>query len=176
MKCERCGGATTLKRGVYQYVESGLDNVYLKNVEMRVCESCKAVTPRIGRINELHAVIGRAIALKSGHLSGAEARYLRKHLGLKGREWASLLHVDVATLSRWEGQQQDIGSQSDLLMRALYFMALAERQGRQLPDRIMERIMAIAQREEDELAVVINPENPPSYLYRPQSEMMAATF
>lgn len=175
MKCERCGGKTIIKRGDYRYVESGLDNVYLKNIELRDCESCNAVTPRINRINELHALIGRAIALKTGPLSGAEARYLRKHLGLKGREWASLLHIDVATLSRWEGEQQEIGSQSDLLMRAFYFIVLAERQGKQLPERIMERIAAIAQREEDELAVIINSENPPSYLYRPQSEMVAAS-
>ncbi len=175
MKCGRCGGKTIIKRGDYKYVESGLDNVYLKNIELRVCESCNAVTPRISRINELHAIIGRAIALKTEPLSGAEARYLRKHLGLRGREWASLLHVDVATLSRWEGEQQEIGSQSDLLMRAFYFIVLAERQGKPLPERIMERIAAIAQREEDELAVIINPENPPSYLYRPQSEMVAAS-
>ncbi|MCI0389759.1 MAG: type II toxin-antitoxin system MqsA family antitoxin [Acidobacteria bacterium] len=176
MKCGRCRGETRLKRGVYQYTESGLDNVYLQNVELRVCEACGAVTPRINRIKELHAHIGRAIALKTGSLSGAEARYLRKHLGLKGREWAELLHVNVATLSRWEGEEQDIGSQSDLLIRALYFLMLAERQGVQLPERIMERIRAIAQRKEEELAVIIDPSSTPSYSYRPQSQMMAATY
>jgi len=175
MKCGRCKGETTIKRGVYQYVESGLDNVYLVNVELRVCKNCGAVTPRIARINDLHAAIGSAIALKAERLSGSEARFLRKHLGLKGREWAEMLHIDVATLSRWEGEQQVIGEQSDLLMRALYFIVLAERQGQQLPERISERIRAIAQSGEEDLAVLIDPANPPAYSYRPQSQMMAAT-
>jgi putative zinc finger/helix-turn-helix YgiT family protein len=175
MKCERCKGETTIKSGVYQYAESGLDNVYLVNVELRVCKDCGAVTPRIARINDLHAAIGRAIALKGERLSGSEARFLRKHLGLKGREWAEMLHIDVATLSRWEGEQQAIGEQSDLLMRAIYFIALVERQGQQLPERITERIRAITQGGEEALAVLIDPANPPAYSYRPQSQMTAAT-
>lgn len=171
MKCERCKGPTSVKRGTYRYTESGLDNVYLKNVEIRVCEACGTVTPRIARINELHAVIGRAIALKGEPLSGAEARFLRKHLGLKGKEWAELLRVDVTTLSRWEGEEQKIGAQSDLLIRLLYFLVLAERQGRQIPDRMTEKIEAIARGEEEPLAVLIDPSNRPSYRYRRQSEL-----
>jgi putative transcriptional regulator len=172
MKCEQCGGETTLKRGVYQYVESGLDNVYLNNIELRVCESCGAVAPRIPRINELHAVIGRAIALEGEPLSGAEARYLRKHLGLKGKEWAELLRVDVTTLSRWEAGEQKIGPQSDILLRLLYFSVLAER-GVKAPERLTERIAAIAERRDDELAVIIDPAKRQSYRYSRQSEVPA---
>lgn len=175
MKCGRCNGETRIKRGVYQYAESGLDNVYLVNIELRVCKDCGAVTPRIARMNELHAAIGCAIALKGDRLSGSEARFLRKHLGLKGREWAEMLHIDVATLSRWEGAQQVIGEQSDLLMRAFYFIVLAERQGQHLPERITERIRAITQGGEEDLAVLIDPANLPAYSYRPQSQMIAAT-
>jgi DNA-binding transcriptional regulator YiaG len=148
--------------------------VYLENVEMRVCGDCGAAAPRIARINDLHAAIGRAVALKGERLSGCEARFLRKHLGLKGKEWAEMLRIDVATLSRWEGEQQSIGEQSDLLIRALYFIVLAERRGRRLPERITERIRGIAQAGDRDLAVVIDPSNPPAYSYRPQSKMAAA--
>jgi putative transcriptional regulator len=175
MKCEQCGGKTEIKKGAYHYVESGLDNVYLVNIDRRVCESCGAVTPRIPRITELHAVIGRAVALKGEPLSGADARYLRKHLGLKGKEWAELLHVDVTTLSRWEGEEQKIGPQSDILLRLLYFSILAERQGQELPERLIERIAAIAERKDDELAVIIDPAKRPSYRYSRQSEVEACT-
>jgi YgiT-type zinc finger domain-containing protein len=174
MKCEQCGGKTEIKRGIYQYVESGLDNVYLVNVDRRVCESCGAVAPRIPHINELHAVIGRAIALKGEPLSGSEARYLRKHLGLKGKEWAELLRVDVTTLSRWEGEEQKIGPQSDLLLRLLYFSVLAER-GAELPERLTERIAAIAEPRDDELAVIIDPAKRQSYRYSRRSEVKACT-
>ncbi|HEY6403460.1 MAG TPA: hypothetical protein VI479_18700 [Blastocatellia bacterium] len=174
MKCERCGAHTELKRGVYHYVESGLDNVYLVNVDIRCCESCSSVTPRIPRINELHAVIGRAIALKGELLSGAEARYLRKHLGLKGKEWAELLHVDVATLSRWEGEERTIGPQSDILIRLLYFNILVER-GASLPERLIESIAAIAERRDNELAVLIDPAKRQTYSYSRQSDVQTCT-
>lgn len=172
MECEKCRAQTVLKKGVYHYVESGLDNVYLVNVDIRRCDACGCVTPRIPRINELHAVIGRAIALKGELLSGAEARYLRKHLGMKGKEWAEILHVDVATLSRWEGEERPIGSQSDMLMRLLYFNILVER-GTSLPERLIERIAAIAQSRHSELAVLIDPAKRQAYSYKPQSEVEA---
>jgi hypothetical protein len=59
-------------------------------------------------------------------------------------------------------------------MQAFYFIVLAERQGRQIPERITERIRAIAQGGEEDLAVLIDPANTPAYSYRPQSQMTAA--
>jgi putative transcriptional regulator len=174
MKCEECGGQTALKRGIYHYVKSGLDNVYLVNVEIRRCESCGCETPRIPRINELHSVIGSAIALKGESLSGAEARYLRKHLGLKGKEWAELLHVDVSTLSRWEGGEHTIGPQSDMLMRLFYFTILAQR-GASLPERLIEKITAIAESRRHELAVLIDPAKRGAYRYETISQVEALT-
>src|SRR5579883_1114521 len=120
MLCEVCGAPTEIKKGqTYHYKESGLDNIYLEDIEVRVCtsEECKTATPRIPRILELHRVIGQAVALKDSPLSGAEARFLRKHLGYQGREWAKLLHVDESTLSKWETQNREIGPQSDALIR-----------------------------------------------------------
>ncbi|HMX28257.1 MAG TPA: YgiT-type zinc finger protein, partial [Blastocatellia bacterium] len=122
MKCEMCKAETVIKREQrYHYTECGLDNVYLENIDVRVCEACGEVAPRIPRINDLHATIGQAIALQSQPLSGKEARFLRQHLGLKAKEWAAYLHIDTATLSRWENGGQTIGPQAHSLMRLMYF-------------------------------------------------------
>lgn len=174
MKCDICGGTTRIQRGQrYHYVESGLTNVYLENIELRICDSCKAVSPRIPRINELHATIGRAIALQQVPLAGKEVRFLRQHLGLKAREWAALLRLDAATLSRWENSEQQIGAQSDALLRCTYFLKLAEA-GEKIPDRVVEQLASIVELRTDALAMLVNMNNPSVFSWRIASELLAA--
>src|SRR5262249_19923862 len=173
MRCEKCGGETVIERGIYHYTESGLDNVYLSNLEMRVCKSCGSVTPRIYRMNELHATIGRAVALKDSPLTGAEVRYLRKHLGMKSKEWAALLHADVSTVSRWESGEQKIGPQSDALIRAIYFLTLAEKQGRPVPKSVTDKIAAVVAQAHENKVVLVNSATAVSYVYCSPSEIAA---
>lgn len=174
MKCDQCKGETSIERRRHHYTESGLDNVYLENIEVRVCPACGLFSPRIPRINELHAAIGQAIALQNVPLSGKEARFLRKHLGLKAKEWARYLRVDTSTLSRWESGEQTIGMQSEALMRLLYFHLLAEKEGRPLPERAAEQIAAVVWGRTDAPAVLIHPQMPVRYSYRTQAELAAA--
>ncbi len=87
MKCELCKGETTIERNQrYHYTECGLDNVYLENIDLRVCQACGERSPIIPRIIELHATIGQAVALQNQPLSNKEARFLRQHLELKHGE------------------------------------------------------------------------------------------
>ena len=172
MKCELCGGKTKILKGqTWHYTESGLDDVYMYNVEVRTCLSCDAKSPRLPRINDLHATIGRAVALQKTSLSGSEARFLRKHLGLQAKEWAVLLRLPAETLSRWENDKQVIGAQSDSLLRALYFLKLAE-QGHKIPDRTVEEMAAIVA-DSETLNVLINVDNPNVYSYRSVEQMAA---
>ena len=172
MKCELCGGKTKMLKGqTWHYTESGLDDVYLYNVEVRACVSCDAKSPRLPRISDLHATIGRAVALQKTSLSGSEARFLRKHLGLQAKEWAVLLRLPPETLSRWENDKQVIGAQSDSLLRALYFLKLAE-QGHKIPDRAVEELAAIVA-DSETLNVLINVDNPNVYSYRSVEQMAA---
>ena len=56
MKCDRCGGHTEILKGqTWHYVEFGLDNVYLRNLEIRRCTACDAKALRLPCINDLHA-------------------------------------------------------------------------------------------------------------------------
>lgn len=173
MNCERCGGTTKILKGqTWQYTESGLDNVYLRNVDVCACSACDAKSPRLPRINDLHAAIGRAIALQKIPLSGNEARYLRKHLGLQAKEWAVLLRIPPETLSRWENGKQVIGPQSDSLIRAFYFLKLAET-GQPIPDHAVEEMAAIVAGSSETLSVLINVDNPNVYSYQ-SAELLAA--
>jgi putative zinc finger/helix-turn-helix YgiT family protein len=167
IKCSVCGSATKVLRGQrYHYKECGLDNVYLDNIEVRVCEKCKTVTPRIPRILEMHSTIARAIALQPYPLSGADIRFLRKHLGLKAKEWAALLRTNHTTLSRWENDDQKLGPQSDSLVRLLYFRMLEEKEGRMFAEPVAGKIAATKSKRGKLSKVFVNVNNPAVYSYQ----------
>ncbi len=174
MKCDLCGGNTTLKTGQkYHYTESGLHNVFLENVEVFVCESCGSQIPCFRRIKDLHDAIGRAIALQPAPLTGSSLRFLRKHLGLKARAWAPFLRIDTSTLSRWENGEQQIGPQSDILIRLIYFRLLEERNGQRIPEALTQRIAAIPFEREREPIVIVSMDNPFIYSYHCEIEAIA---
>ncbi len=76
MNCDFCKSETAIERNQrYHYTECGLDNVYLENVDVRICSSCGERSPIIPRIIELHATIGQAIALQNVPLAGKESRF-----------------------------------------------------------------------------------------------------
>jgi putative zinc finger/helix-turn-helix YgiT family protein len=175
MKCEHCQSETIIRRQRYHYTECGLDNVYLEDIEVRVCPACGIESPRIPRITRLHDAIALAIVMHKAPLSGKAARYLRKHLGLKAREWAEYLRVDAATLSRWENDQQPIGSQADALMRLLHCYLYSKKHGHPVLDAIVEAIRTIdTSRQTDIPAVLVNPKYPDRYSYHPVSELACA--
>jgi DNA-binding transcriptional regulator YiaG len=124
-------------------VESGLDNVYLDGIDLLACDSCGDESPIIPRILEVHAAIGRAVALQQAPLRGDDVRFLRKRLGLRARVWAGILKVSVETLSRWENGEQKIGPQSDALFRLMYVRICEEREGRLFPGEVVEQIASI---------------------------------
>lgn len=132
MKCFDCGNEEVLAKPnqTYHYTECGLENVYLEGVELLVCEQCGAVSPIIPKIEELHSRIAQTIINNPGMLSGSEVKFLRKQLGVKARDWALYIRIDPSTLSRWENENQQIGPQSDMLVRMLYQRLKA---GEQIP-------------------------------------------
>lgn len=148
MKCENCNAPATVRYGArYQYKECGLDRVYLDNIKVIECGECGAESPRIPRLIELHKTLGKAIALQPAPLTGIDVRLLRKQLGIKARDWAAMIGVDPATLSRWENGEQQIGTQSDLLVRFLYVRLREEREGQPLAGVQAEQITKAARAE-----------------------------
>jgi putative transcriptional regulator len=165
MKCDNCqGNIVTKTQHSYHYLECGLDNVYLKNVNVRTCESCGEKTLRVARILELHETIARGVALQPCPLRGPDVRFLRKQLGYSAKEWATFLRIDISTLSRWENGQQEIGPQSDSLIRFLYFRLLDESKGEITNDSVVAASAAV--RAACFLRLCVNMNNPGLYSYQ----------
>ncbi|HYA40878.1 MAG TPA: type II TA system antitoxin MqsA family protein [Syntrophobacteraceae bacterium] len=122
-KCPFCGNLNvqTKSRQSYHFKESGLDNVYLKNVETYHCPDCHANMVSIPHSAQLLSCLGEAIVFSPGLLTGPEIRFLRKNLRIKINDFAKLLRVSRVTVSRWENGQ-DITKPIDLLIRTIYLL------------------------------------------------------
>jgi len=118
-ECSDCRKEARVERGTYRFRESGLDNVVLKGIEMIRCSACGNEDPIIPNLDGLLRVLAVAIVTSRLPLSGAEVRYLRKYLEMSGEQFARILHTDKSTLSKWETGAVNIGSKSDLLIRAV---------------------------------------------------------
>ena len=77
-KCYDCGGIVDVERARYQYQESGLDNIYLEDVEINYCPACKTTTAPIYAILELTRAIASALDAKGDGASDAERKFLDK--------------------------------------------------------------------------------------------------
>jgi putative zinc finger/helix-turn-helix YgiT family protein len=117
--CSDCGSEALIQRGTYRFRESGLDNVVLKGIEIVKCPACGNEEPIIPNLDGLLRIIAVAIVTNRLPLAGAEVRYLRKYLEMSGEQFARILHTDKSTLSKWETGAVNIGSKSDLLIRAV---------------------------------------------------------
>ncbi len=119
MRCHACGAEMTCRLGEHHYTESGLDSVFLADVELWEC-LCGEKAVGIPALPELHRVIGEALARKPALLTGPEIRFLRKNLGLASKDFADLLGVDKATVSRWENGKQVPDRPTDRFIRLVY--------------------------------------------------------
>lgn len=119
MQCGNCSKAAKIVHGNYHFKESGLDKVILCGIELIQCDHCGDEDPVIPAMNELFRTIALAIVTKPYRLAGEEVRFLRKYLALTGDKFSRLLHIDKTTLSKWENNEDPVGTQSDLTIRML---------------------------------------------------------
>jgi putative zinc finger/helix-turn-helix YgiT family protein len=101
----------------YQYKLSGLPNVFLKGVLQGTCPQCGAVSVSIPRPQQLSRVIRDVLIKKSGMLTGAEIRYLRKSIGFDQQQMADMLKVSRETISRMESDSVEPSDKMDLTIR-----------------------------------------------------------
>lgn len=122
-KCPVCASEDTkIGVGTHHFLESGLDNVSLLNVEKLVCNQCAEEIVFIPNSTQLMQCIAEEIIASPVHLKGTEIRFLRKNLHLKITEFAGLLGVDRVTVSRWENGHEIPKSPMDRLIRLVYGM------------------------------------------------------
>lgn len=162
--CDLCGGQTeVLSNQIYHYKESGLDNVYLENIEVRECKQCKEKSAIIPRIMQVHKLMALAITLSDTPLNGKEVRFIRTELGYKIKDWAKLLKVSDATVVCWEKSSQAIGAQSDALIRLCFIQTIQERNSQLFKESVIKRIASI--KEGQKPNIFINATEPSTYRY-----------
>jgi DNA-binding transcriptional regulator YiaG len=125
----------------YRYDLSGLSNVYLAGIVVRICPRCNAEVPVIPRIAELHREIARALVRKPAPLDGEEIRFLRKQAGFPAQKFATLLGVTPEHLSRVEnGHITSLGTSTDRLARAIATLASDETTAKEMLLKIADEL------------------------------------
>jgi putative zinc finger/helix-turn-helix YgiT family protein len=119
MVCDCCGAECSVVRGDYRFVESGLNNVWLQDIEIVRCEKCNNEDPIIPAVGSLLKVVLLAIAEKPARLEGREIRFLRRQAGFTQQQLSGMLGVDKSTISKWENGEDPIGPTSDRLLRTI---------------------------------------------------------
>lgn len=119
IKCPNCGREQETFVGEYQYLESGLNNVIIEGIEIFRCP-CGEHSALIPHIVELHKTIAKCLIEQTRPLNGKEIRFLRKNMGMKAMNFARLLGVDNATVSRWENDKEKHSDIVDRFIRLIY--------------------------------------------------------
>lgn len=160
MKCEYCNKEMKIiTENNYKYEESGLNNIYLESIELYNCLDCGIKLPIMEKILSLHKAIARAIVLEPVPLNGADIRFLRSERGLKSKDLAKLLRVDVATVSRWETDAQELRPQSDALIRTTYTLIYQEQEGSLFPELVTEKFACVKSERGKDFSITVNQNN-----------------
>ena len=105
---------------MYQYKESGLDNVYLEN-GYTVHQTPYGEGVSIKNTEGLHKAIGRWLVSVPKPLNGAELRFFRIEMEQTQKHLAGVIGATEQTLRLWEKHRaKAIPGPADRLIRALY--------------------------------------------------------
>ncbi|MCC6751865.1 MAG: helix-turn-helix domain-containing protein [Deltaproteobacteria bacterium] len=138
MKCPECGGTVSEKIGTHAYLGDELPNVELIGVKLRTCEDCGATSVVIPKLARLHRLLAATIAKSAHQLAPGEIRFLRKHLGWSGQDFARHFGVTPETVSRWENGAKPMGPTAERLLR-LSALVVDPVEEYPLPDELGER-------------------------------------
>lgn len=127
MKCYECGRAELRSEvGVHEYVMAGLPYpVVLVGVPIERCPECGEEVVTIPDPEELHRLLALNIVEADRPILAEEVRFLRKWLSKSAEDMATLMGVDLKTLSRWENGKQKMGKVAERLLRLLLHQKLA---------------------------------------------------
>jgi DNA-binding transcriptional regulator YiaG len=104
----------------YQYLDCGLDNVWLEN-GYEFHETAYGQGVSIHDTPGLHKAIGLWLTATPKPLNGAELRFSRLEMELTQRDLASILGATEQTLRLWEKhRKKSVPGPADRLLRALY--------------------------------------------------------
>jgi hypothetical protein len=104
----------------YQFVGSGLMNVFLVGIHYEVCRECGQQAAWIPAASELFDALGRIIVSKASAVTGPELRFLRKRLRIKAVKFAPMISLTPEYLSALEKNPDPLDPGRDKLARIIY--------------------------------------------------------
>jgi putative zinc finger/helix-turn-helix YgiT family protein len=119
INCPNCQKKGQTHKTRHHYTESGLQNVWLEGVEVFECD-CGEKFVFIPCAQEFHKLIAKILLKQESQLSGREIRFLRKHMGMKSKDFANELGVRPVTISRWENGDYSPSKALDKFIRLFY--------------------------------------------------------
>lgn len=161
--CIACGADRATEKVLATYDDDAIGiPVTIKNAVIRhECEECGFSGVEIPDPEGLEAAIAVARILIPVALSGQEIKFLRKVCGMNGKEFATFVGIDNATLSRWENSTtRGLGTVSEKSIRDAVAARLGEKtpainlkagqfvgmqilrlpEGQEMPRIVMERV------------------------------------
>ncbi len=118
-KCRECGGAVETRTATRSYDESGLKGIVLVGIPVKKCVACEKEEFGIPRMEELHRLIAMKLIDKQAALTGAEVRFLRKHLGYSAQDFAGRIDITPEHLSRVENDATTLSAMAERLVRLM---------------------------------------------------------
>jgi len=113
------GDAPNTVRKDYQYIESGLDNVWISG-GFEIVKSPYGDSLRIKDVDGLHKCIANCLVHKPELLTGREFRFLRVELDLSQATMAEIFGRDERTIREWETGQDPVKEPANRLVRFIY--------------------------------------------------------
>ena len=115
--CVQCGTPMEETRGSISY--DPLPGTVLVGVELAECPNCGETEVGIPRIAELDRTLAKMVVEQESRLTPDEIKFLRKYLGLSGKDLARRMGVSPETVSRWENGHQPMSEPNERLLRAI---------------------------------------------------------
>lgn len=101
----------------YQYIDSGLDNVYIKG--LKITDDAGEPCVFIPRIGFLHLLIASEIIKQKTFMSGQEVYFLRAELGMSRSILAVRLGITEKDIVRWEKGKWQASNDIETALRNL---------------------------------------------------------
>ena len=117
MICPACGRKPAHTIEEYHYRESGLDNVFVRGVGIYKC-NCGQEYVQLPGVQAVHQQVAVELLNKTSLLTGAEARFLRKWLGLTSDQLANALGYTRVSVSRRENKGLTVATDRSLRLYA----------------------------------------------------------
>ena len=117
MICPACGRKPAHTIEEYHYRESGLDNVFVRGVGIYKC-NCGQEYVQLPGVQAVHQQVAVELLNKTSLLTGAEARFLRKWLGLTSDQLANALGYTRVSVSRRENRGLTVATDRSLRLYA----------------------------------------------------------